>query len=244
LQRITNFLSLASVVVASSSRPPHHASPVELKARLEAERAGLPLLIYRDRSGTQRIVTLQPGRPETIGRAAQCGVSLEWDARVSRLHAELRELDRHWVVVDDGLSRNGTFVNGEPVAGRRRLRDGDLIEIGATILTFRDPVKRPDLSTAIAAQEAAAPELSPAQRRVLVALCRPFRDRDQFARPASNKEIADELHLTVAAVKTHLRALFQRFDIPNLPHHEKRGALVRAAFEYRAVSPADLDARP
>ena len=37
-----------------------------------------------------------------------------------------------WVVCDDGLSHNGTFVNGERVRGRRRLRDGDVIAVGAT----------------------------------------------------------------------------------------------------------------
>ena len=30
-----------------------------------------------------------------------------------------------WTVVDDGLSRNGTYVNGERIHGRRRLVDGD-----------------------------------------------------------------------------------------------------------------------
>jgi pSer/pThr/pTyr-binding forkhead associated (FHA) protein len=220
---------------------PHLASPAELKARLEAERAGRPLLIYRDEGGSQRIVELQAGRAETIGRDADCGISLAWDTRVSRLHAELRELEGRWVVVDDGLSRNGTFVNGEAVAGRRRLRDGDVIDVGATVLTFRDPRERRGASTVVAGEGGAAPELSPAQRRVLVALCRPFRDGDQFARPAGNQQIADELHLSVPAVKTHLRTLFGRFAIPDLPHNEKRVALVRAAFDSRAVSPAELD---
>ena len=227
--------------MAQSPVHPHLASPAELKARLDAERAGLPLLIYRDEDGAQRIVTLEPGRAKTLGRGAECGVSLAWDASVSRLHAELREIERHWVVVDDGLSRNGTFVNGEPAAGRRRLRDGDVIELGDTVLTFRDPLCRAGVSTAVVDPGALPPELTPAQTRVLVALCRPFRDGDQFARPAGNQQIAEELHLSVPAVKTHLRTLFGRFGIPDLPHNEKRVALVRAAFEARAVSPADLD---
>ena len=38
---------------------------------------------------------------------------LTWDPDASRVHAELVRLADAWVVVDDGLSRNGTFVNGE-----------------------------------------------------------------------------------------------------------------------------------
>jgi hypothetical protein len=49
----------------------------------------------------------------------------------------LTEVGGHWVVTDDGLSRNGTFLNGDPVAGRRRLQDGGLLEVGDTPLAFR-----------------------------------------------------------------------------------------------------------
>ena len=34
--------------------------------------------------------------------------------------------------MDDGLSRNGTFVNGERLSGRRRLTDGDTLRFGGT----------------------------------------------------------------------------------------------------------------
>ena len=228
------------LAVAPSPLSPHLASPAELKARIGAERGGRPLLIYRGQQGEQRILRLEPGSTVTIGRDTGCSVPLAWDTRVSRLHAELRELEGHWLVVDDGLSRNGTFVNGEPVTGRRRLTDGDLLEVGETALAFRDPLHPQGLSTAASAGRVTAPELSPAQLRVLVALCRPFRHGDQFARPPSNQQIANELHLSVPAVKTHLRTLFQRFGIPDLAHNEKRAALVRAAFDSRAVSPAEL----
>ena len=41
-------------------------------------------------------------------------------------------------------------------------------------------------------------------------------------------------------MKTHLRALFQRFGIGDLQHNEKRLALVQAALDSGAVLPADL----
>ena len=41
-----------------------------------------------------------------------------------------------WTLVDDGLSRNGSCVNGRRVHGRRRLDDGDAIVVGRTQLVF------------------------------------------------------------------------------------------------------------
>ena len=168
--------------MADSPLSPHIATPAELKERIEAERAGAPFLVYRDSDGSQRLAALEPGRALRLGRDPDCGVCLEWDARVSRLHAELIELGGHWVVVDDGLSRNGTFLNGDPVAGRRRLNDGDLLEVGDTLIAFRDPGWMMLLSTATGGR-VARPELPAAQRRVLVALCRPFKRAPRSRRP-------------------------------------------------------------
>src|ERR1700754_5334119 len=99
------------------------SSPADVKARLDAERRGEPFLLFRDGDGAQVIVTL--AGPVTIGRRAERDVALTWDSEVSRLHAELEPVGPDWTVVDDGLSRNGTYLNGERVNGRRRLRAGD-----------------------------------------------------------------------------------------------------------------------
>ncbi|MBA3261116.1 MAG: FHA domain-containing protein [Thermoleophilaceae bacterium] len=179
-------------------------------------------------------------RQLTIGREDEAEICIEWDSEVSWLHAELRRAGGSWLVIDDGLSRNGTFVNGERVVGRRRLRDGDELRVGGTVLVFRSPGTQRRMSTAHAADLTLQPQLSPAQQRVLVALCRPYGDGDAFARPAPNKQIADELHLSVAAVKTHLRSLFQRFGVNELAQNEKRTELIRLAFESGAVSSADV----
>jgi pSer/pThr/pTyr-binding forkhead associated (FHA) protein len=227
--------------VKSLARSPHLASPAELKARIEAERAGTPVVVYRDPDGEQHIVRLpNPTKAVTIGRGEEADICLHWDARVSRIHAELSCVGDHWVVIDDGLSRNGTHVNGNLAAGRRRLSDGDQLTIGRTPLLFRDPVARQSESTVVDRLGAPPPDLSPAQRRVLIALCRPFGEGAAFTRPATNQHVAEELHLTVAAVKTHLRALFERFGVGHLPQNEKRARLVQAAFDSGAVTPADL----
>ena len=220
---------------------PHLASPVELNDRLAAERAGKAFLVYRDHSGAQRIVPLaDEERPATIGRV-ESDICLAWDEHVSSLHAELLRVGSHWLVVDDGLSLNGTYVNGDRVRGRRRLRDGDQLAVGQTMLVFRDPVSRPTPSTVARLGGGSVPELSPAQRRVLVALCRPFKVSTAFVTPASNEQISAELFLSVDAVKKHMRALCNRFGIERLAPNEKRAELVRLALERGVVSPTELE---
>ena len=58
--------------------------------------------------------------------------------------------------------------------------------------------------------------------------------------PARNGEIADELHLSVAAVKSHLRAICRVFGIEDLPQQEKRLRLATLAFTSGIVSERDL----
>jgi pSer/pThr/pTyr-binding forkhead associated (FHA) protein len=216
------------------------ASPAELKERLAVERRGAPFVLLRDAEGTQRIVELNGAHPQTIGRSLDAEVRVDWDEQVSSVHAELRKLGGEWLVIDDGMSRNGTFVNEERVAARRRLKDHDQLRVGRTLIVFREP-GRQRASTMVPSRADRAPELSPAQRRVLVALCRPYRDGGAFARPATNNEVAQELQLTVAAVKSHLRTLFGRFGLEDLPPNEKRARLVESAFAEGALSPAELD---
>jgi DNA-binding NarL/FixJ family response regulator len=81
--------------------------------------------------------------------------------------------------------------------------------------------------------------LTPAQRRVLLALCRPYRESD-VASPASNREIAQELHVSVDAVKTTLRALFDLFGIEALPQNRKRAELALQAIRVGVVARRDL----
>ncbi|MEA2220613.1 MAG: hypothetical protein QOJ35_3239, partial [Solirubrobacteraceae bacterium] len=152
----------------------HRATPAELKERIEAERRERPFLLYRDGDGAQRILDLGDAAERlTIGRSETNGVALAWDGEVSRVHATLERIGDEWTFVDDGRSRNGSFLDGERVHGRMRLRDGDAIGIGRTIIVFRSPSGRESLRTATS-QQRAMPQITDAQRRVLVALCRPY----------------------------------------------------------------------
>src|SRR5258708_40138429 len=74
---------------------------------------------------------VMPLRPEitTIGRGSYVDIRLT-DPSVSLLHAEIVRRGPYVYVMDLGLSRNGTRVNGRLVA-RRLLADGDALTFGS-----------------------------------------------------------------------------------------------------------------
>lgn len=199
-------------------------------------------LRYTDSEGRRRELVLSPERPRvTIGRSADADLSLRWDAEVSRLHATVEYLGAQWMIVDDGLSRNGTFVNGERLVGRRRLTAGDRIRAGTSLVSFHDFTGVADDATkASAGAIPTVRSLTEAQRGVLIALCRPYKHGAGFATPASNQQIASELFLSVDAVKTHLRALFAKFGVEDLPQNQKRVRLAALAMQNGIISDRDL----
>jgi predicted component of type VI protein secretion system len=206
------------------------------------DRRGSPAyLVFVDGSNQERTFTLDTGVERVrIGRGAAADLRLAWDRQVSRVHAELERLGDGWALIDDGLSSNGSFVNGERVAGRRRLSDGDALRFGRTLVTYRAPTRGFSSMTAVGDQIPTAESLSPAQRRVLVALCRPYKGSPPFATPATNHEIASELVLSVDAIKTHLRVLFQKFGVEHFPQNQKRARLVERALLSGVVSEREL----
>ena len=215
-------------------------SAPELKAQIEAERAGRPFLVYRDGGGEQVILPIEANAELWVGRAGSADVRLAWDEEVSALHAQIEIVRDECTLLDDGLSRNGSFVNEERVHGRRHLRDGDALRFGRTLVTYRRPGEDAPEATVAAGQLAAAATVSPAQRKVLLALCRPYKEGDSFATPATNQQIGDELHLSVDAVKTHMRALFEKLGVGDLPQNQKRVALVERALEAGVVKRREL----
>ena len=223
-----------------SANPPQ-TSAAELKAQIEAERGGRPFLVLRDSAGAQRIVVVDASMTELwVGRGEAAGLRIEWDEEVSALHAQIEIVGDECTLLDDGLSRNGSFVGEERVHGRRRLRDGDTLRFGRTRVLYRRPGESAPEATVAATEMPAAAAVSPGQRRVLIALCRPFKDGSNFATPPTNQAIAEELHLSVDAVKTHLRALFARLDVEDLPQNRKRVALAERALQSGIVAPRDL----
>jgi hypothetical protein len=225
-------------MTAVPHQPPRRGA--EVQELLRATRAGEPFLVYHGPDHAQVIEPLGPKPLLTVGRDPSCDVALTWDESVSRTHAVLERLGQAWTIADDGISRNGSFLNAERITSRRRLADGDTVRLGDTLLTYHHPQP-----TGIGATSTQEPLLNapvtPMQRKVLIALCRPMlTDGNRYASPASNAEIADALVLSVDAVKTHLRGLFDRFAVGDLPQNQKRAKVAEVALRAGLVSERDL----
>src|SRR4051812_15495559 len=118
--------------MSGSPLDPHRGRPVDLQARLAADREGVPYVVFRDGDDRQHIVELDASVTGiVIGRGPRAAIRLGWDRNVSWTHAQLERVGDDWVIVDDGLSMNGTFVNRERIAGRRRLEHADLLRVGS-----------------------------------------------------------------------------------------------------------------
>lgn len=84
-------------------------------------------------AGTRRLL-LGEGTNE-IGRDPHAGIWLD-EPLVSRRHARITVVDGVGSLEDLG-SKNCTLVNDQPVTKPTPLKDGDILQIGSTILTFR-----------------------------------------------------------------------------------------------------------
>ena len=205
----------------------HSLSPSERAAVLAAERDGGPFLVYRDDYGDLRIVPLAATDQVRVGRNAGNDVVLDGDAEVSRAHAVLESAAAGWTVVDDGMSRNGTYVNGERVRRHRRLADHDVLRVGATSLLFRHPAMVVDDST-VAALAPPEGRITEAERRVLVAAVPPA------ARAGRGPGACDQRRdrrgaLPVAARGQEPRALALREARRQRPAPEPQAGRARAA---------------
>ncbi|MFQ3567582.1 MAG: FHA domain-containing protein [Aggregatilineales bacterium] len=92
--------------------------------------ADRPILIVRSDKLNNQQWTLQ--KDEVIlGRGEECDIVLP-ERQVSRQHVRIfREGDAYYV--EDLESRNGTWVNKQPLKERRRLYDNDVIEIAMVV---------------------------------------------------------------------------------------------------------------
>jgi hypothetical protein len=90
-----------------------------------------------------RLVVLEPkaargqayklDREITIGRDTNCTITIPDDTFVSSLHARIFEHEGQPVLEDLG-STNGSYHNGNKVAGIKLLHPGDRVQIGYTVL--------------------------------------------------------------------------------------------------------------
>src|SRR6266545_2362702 len=85
-------------------------------------------LVIEDDAGTRSIVPFT-GDAIVVGRGAEDVTFRLADRNVSRRHARFLRQNGN-IFVEDLGSLTGTRVNGERIAGRRKLRAGDLVQIG------------------------------------------------------------------------------------------------------------------
>lgn len=79
--------------------------------------------------------TFELTQPIEVGRNTDLGIVLE-DVEVSRRHARISP-SNGTVVVEDLGSRNGSFVNDQPIDGPREVRPGDRLRCGLTVFELR-----------------------------------------------------------------------------------------------------------
>jgi hypothetical protein len=128
---------LGSVTVQMQASPPRPQGTVEIvsEARVDHDlppTAGSPAGSAPRLEGTTGTFQLTKATTR-LGRGADADIRID-DPGVSRHHAEIRVA--HDVVVRDLDSTNGTYVNGTLIA-EQPLRDGSIVTIGSTNLTFR-----------------------------------------------------------------------------------------------------------
>lgn len=194
----------------------------------------------------------QPGHaPETIdlirelsvgrdvGRPAVDGhLTTRGDPTVSRLHAVLVPKPAGWCVQATS-STNGLFVNGTRLGDGavHLLKSGDEIRMGErTTMVFQTIAGADDRSSTETGRS--VPDLTPGERRVLLALCAPVLDGDAFTSPATVAAIAEELVVSQSAVKQQLARLYDKFEVSDGP--DRRPRLASEALSCGAVRLADL----
>lgn len=104
----------------------------------------MPALWITAKGANARSLQLR-AQPVTLGRATDNGLTFPNDAVLSRRHLSIEPDNGRWFAVDLG-SKNGTLLNGQPLAARAELRDGDVLAAGGVTLTFSDEAPTADLA--------------------------------------------------------------------------------------------------
>lgn len=227
-----------------SNPTPDASPPATAKAthefRLEAAARdkGLAYLRYRDGDIFNALSLGPPSSVVYIGRDDSCIVQILHDVRVSRRHARLIFGAGAWSI-EDGPSRNGTFVDGRRTVGEQILADGSLITVGRTTLSFVVPIR--PVSSATLTEDAPTALLHPndTQRRVLAELVRPFIELDGATTAPTNAAIAAMLGYQVTTIRDAISALYHQAGLAR-GASDQRAELIRIAIAERTVTADDL----
>ena len=136
---------------AAASLPPRRPAPAGDDDGRTRVRMALPKFVMRGVSGPTFGKTFGVTGALTLGRSAECDISIPSD-EISRHHAKL-QLVADGVMVEDMGSANGTFVNNQRVHGSMLMRHGDELRLD----TVRFMLMSPAAEAASAAQRAPDP---------------------------------------------------------------------------------------
>jgi len=103
----------------------------EVRERRLGAESGCLIIIYGQEIGRRVRVSTEP---LIIGRSPKCQIQLDQES-VSREHCRIRFEHGEFLVRDLG-STNGTYVNDDLVQDEARLRHGDQLKVGRSILKF------------------------------------------------------------------------------------------------------------
>lgn len=169
-----------------------------------------------------------------IGRHPSCEVILD-DPNVSRRHVLLTRVDDTWFAED--VSSSGTDLEREqrrPLRRRQALSHGDTLHLAFFALRFKDEAQE-TLDVTVPVGGGSRIDLTPMEQKVLQCMCRPV--VGGVAPPASNREIAEEMVLTVDGVRSHIRSLYSKFGIVAGTSGQRRITLVQRALDQNFVVP-------
>jgi pSer/pThr/pTyr-binding forkhead associated (FHA) protein len=160
-----------------------------------------------------------------IGRADHCDICLDDDA-VSRDHLEI-SLHGGVLVATDLDSLNGTALNGTQLGRPTRLKDGDVLLLGAHRLQIQIVAEGHGRTTRRAAQVA---KLSDEELEVARALVAPYRSAGHLA-PATRGEIAIQLNMSESTVKRRMGSMAQKLGLDTHQVHDRPRLIAERVIE-------------
>jgi hypothetical protein len=192
---------------------------------------------YRD--GVRfRALSLSPSAsPVDIGRVDECPVRIESDPLVSRRHARLT-FEAGWWSIEDADSHNGTFIGDRRMPGETILKDGACFRVGDTVLSVHLPPSGSGQTTRAGHAEPRRLDPNPIQRKILVALARPWLAGHQLPVSPSDADIARTLECDVQDIADAVSDLYEQAGLPS--DVDQRSGLVALAMHERTVTPDDL----
>jgi predicted component of type VI protein secretion system len=192
-----------------------------------AEEANSPRIWIAEGDRPPRSVGLDEGRA-VLGRGEHCDVRLD-DEAVSWDHLEIVRRGASLLAADLD-SRNGTLLNGEALDRQRRLRHGDVLQVGRFRLEVSLPPQIRHEATAAASGRAV--ELTEDERKVARELVAPYRAPGvQAGRPATRAEVAGALHVSERTVQRRLDALAAKLGIEPEPGRERPRLIAERVLE-------------